>query len=91
MFIALNTIIMSPEYIGMFDGDPRIVELADRLIKEMEATDLFEDEVLSTFRQAVRTGLFADLDAALENLYDYADEADIDLGKSDGTPANQSN
>lgn len=85
MFIALNAIIMSPEYIGMFDDDPRIPELAKRL---MELTPSFGEDVRSALRQAAETGRFSDMEAALDKLYDYADQANIDLGKADGTPLN---
>lgn len=75
----LNPIIADKKYEGMFDGDPRIGELAVTLIGEMDLS-LFDKEVINAVKTAGQSLSFSAMTQALEQLYDYADRRQIWLG-----------
>lgn len=75
----LNPIIADKKYEGMFDGDPRIGELAEALVGQMNSS-LFDQEVLDTVKAAGQSLSFSAMTKALERLYDFADRKQIWLG-----------
>ena len=75
----LNPIIADKKYEGMFDGDPRIGELADALVSQMDSS-LFGQEVMDAVQAAGQSLSFAAMIQALAELYDFADRNEIWLG-----------
>lgn len=75
----LNPIIADKKYEGMFNGDPRIGELAEALVAQMDSS-LFDEEVIDAVKTAVQSLSFSAMTQALEQLYDYADRKQIWLG-----------
>lgn len=75
----LNPIIADKKYEGMFDGDPRIGELAEALVGQMDSS-LFDEEVIAAVKTAGQSLSFSAMTKALEKLYDYADRKQIWLG-----------
>lgn len=75
----LNPTIAGKEYDGMFDGDPRIGELAEALVSQMDSS-LFDEEVIDAVKKAGQSLSFSAMTQALERLYDYADRKQIWLG-----------
>lgn len=75
----LNPIIADKKFEGMFDGDPRIGELAEALVGQMDSS-LFDQEVIDAVKTAGQSLSFSAMDRALEEVYDYADREQIWLG-----------
>lgn len=75
----LNPIIADKKFVGMFDGDPRLRELAHALVSQMDAS-LFEPNVIDAIKLAGESLSFSAMNEALEELYDYADRKQIWLG-----------
>lgn len=75
----LNPIIADIKFVGMYDGDPRIQELADALVSQMDAS-LFDAEVIEAVKVAGQALSFSAMERALKKLYDYADREQIWLG-----------
>lgn len=77
--VILNPIIADKRYVGMFDGDPRIEELAEELVRHMDE-ELFDKNIIASIKMAGQSLLFAEMEQALKKLYDYADRKQIWLG-----------
>ncbi len=77
--VILNPIIADKKYVGMFDGDPRIEELAEELVSHMDEK-LFDKSIIVSIKSAGQSRLFVEIEQALKKLYDYADKNQIWLG-----------
>lgn len=77
--VILNPIIADEKYVGMFDGDPRLEELAGELIASMDET-IFNKDIIASIKAAGQSLVFAEMERALKKLYDFADQNQIWLG-----------
>ena len=79
--VLLNEIIADDKYKGLCDFDPRIEELGNSLVARM--TPHFSEEVIAIVKQAGKSCMLKNMEAAIEAMYDYADAHDIWLGGTD--------
>ena len=89
--IILGPIIGDTKFIGLFDGDPRITELAEKLITTMGNEDFFnlmergenktlslrEESLMDHLRLAAVNCSCDVIEQAVNMLYDYADDHEI--------------